>query len=102
MKEEIINSLKTLMKNELKNHLNNYINKKEISYHISNLIKSHIKSLTSNNYKIIVEILLNENNEQGINISTRLFYNKQSDFFFKERIINDTCHCFIVVYLIHV
>ncbi|CRH00341.1 dynein light chain, putative [Plasmodium relictum] len=102
MKTKIINSLKTLVKDDLKNYFCNYNNKKEISYSISNLIKNHIKRLTSNNYKIIVEILLNENNEQGLNISTRLFYNKQSDFFFKERIINDTCHCFIVVYLIHV
>ncbi|SBT71562.1 dynein light chain, putative [Plasmodium malariae] len=84
MKMEIINSLKVLVNKDIKDNFCNYNNKKDITNDISNLIKNHLKSLTANKYKIIVEILLNENKEQGINVSTRLFYNKQSDFLFKE------------------
>ncbi|VWU52938.1 dynein light chain, putative [Hepatocystis sp. ex Piliocolobus tephrosceles] len=81
---KITDSLKALVNNDLKNNFVNCDNKEEISNNISSIIKNHLKSLTSNKYKIIVEILLNENKRQGINVSTKLFYNKQSDFFFKE------------------
>ncbi|CAA9988492.1 dynein light chain, putative [Plasmodium knowlesi strain H] len=102
LKRDIINSLKTLVNKNLKDSVFNCNSKKEITDNLSNLIKDHLKSLTSNKYKIIVEILLNENREQGINVSTRLFFDKQSDFFFKESINTDTFHCLVVVYLIHV
>ncbi|SBT77345.1 dynein light chain, putative [Plasmodium ovale] len=102
MKTDIINSLKTLVKGDLKNSLLNTDDKEEITKNICSLIKNRLKVLTSDKYKIIVEVLLNENKGQGINVSTRLFYNKQSDFFFKESIDNEICYCFVVVYLIHV
>ncbi|SOV78317.1 dynein light chain, putative [Plasmodium sp. gorilla clade G3] len=102
MKTKIIDNLKTLVNNDIRNNLINTDDKKELSIKLSNIIKNHIKTLTSNEYKIIVEIFLNDNKDQGVNISTRLFYNKHTDFFFKETIINDTSYCFIVVYLIHI
>ncbi|GAW81231.1 conserved Plasmodium protein, unknown function [Plasmodium gonderi] len=102
MKNKIINSLKALFNKDLKNIVFTCDNKKEITNNLSNLIKNHLKGLTLNEYKIIVEILLNENKEQGINVSTRLFCDKESDFFFKESINTDSYSCFVVVYLIHV
>ncbi|CDU17809.1 dynein light chain, putative [Plasmodium yoelii] len=102
MKSKIINSLTTLFNNELKENLLKSRNKEEISNTVSNLIKNNIKGITANTYKVVIEILLNENKGQGINVNTRLFYNNQSDFFFKKFIENETHYCFIVVYLIHV
>ncbi|KEG02399.1 hypothetical protein YYE_03138 [Plasmodium vinckei vinckei] len=88
MKSQIINSLTALFNNELKENLLKSRNKEEITNTVSNLIKNNIKAITSNTYKVVIEILLNENKGQGINVSTRLFYNNQSDFFFKKFIEN--------------
>ncbi|ETB57432.1 hypothetical protein, variant [Plasmodium yoelii 17X] len=88
MKSKIINSLTTLFNNELKENLLKSRNREEISNTVSNLIKNNIKGITANTYKVVIEILLNENKGQGINVNTRLFYNNQSDFFFKKFIEN--------------
>ncbi|SCM00096.1 dynein light chain, putative [Plasmodium chabaudi chabaudi] len=66
MKSQIINSLMTLFNNELKENLLKSRNKEEITNTVSNLIKNNIKAITSNRYKVVIEILLNENKGQGI------------------------------------
>ncbi|ETW15212.1 hypothetical protein PFBG_03653 [Plasmodium falciparum 7G8] len=71
MKTKIINNLKTLVNNDIRNNLKNTDDKKELSIKLSNIIKNHIKTLTSNEYKIIVEIFLNDNKDQGVKYNNK-------------------------------
>lgn len=82
--------------------IDKYDNKKEIADRISRTVISHIKGLTSNNYKIIVETLFKENRDQGINVSTRLLLNKRTDFYFFENYFHENLHCFVIVYVIYI
>ena len=68
----------------------------------SDLIKTEIKELKLNRYKIIVQTYIGEQKNQGMSLVNKCFWDSQTDHVITEKYSNDVVFVVVVVYLVYV
>ena len=68
----------------------------------SDLIKTEIKELKLNRYKIIVQTYIGEQKNQGMSLVNKCFWDSQTDHVITEKYSNDVVFVVLVVYLVYV
>ena len=67
---------------------------------LSNKIKNEIKNKAKDNYKIIVQVIISENKDQGFRVVNKCFWDASKDFSFIENFSNDFLFAICLVYLL--
>ena len=69
---------------------------------ISEAIKNRVKELRLQRYKFIVQTYCTEQNNQGINVVNKCFFDEQRDMCITEEFRDDDAMYFVIVYAIFV
>ena len=68
---------------------------------LSELIKSKLKDFKLEKHKIIVQVSMFEQKNQGVQVVNKCFWDPKTDFCLTEQFKTDTFTCLVVAYLIH-
>ena len=101
-----ISQIKTLLRNQMHKKFSTQALDSETNMNeakmFSDLIKTEIKDLKLNRYKIIVQTYIGEQKNQGMSLVNKCFWDSQTDHVITEKYSNDVVFVVVVVYLVYV
>ena len=69
---------------------------------LADKVKSEIKLHLKSKYKVVAQVMISENGDQGFRLVNKCFWDAQRDMCFAENFINDSLFAIVLVYLLKV
>ena len=98
--------LRKCIQRTIKNQLGNQTYQKDsvqsLVKDLAEKVKSEIKLRLKSQYKVIAQVMISENGDQGFRITNKCLWDAQRDMCFAENFINDSLFAVVLVYLLKV